>query len=95
MNKKSIAIVFILFLILLDQISKIYVKLNMHLGEHFYYLGNWASISFIENEGMAFGMSFGGLTGKYILSIFRIVMTGFLLYIFEANFSMSVILIPK
>ena len=42
---------------------------------------SWAKIHFVENEGMAFGMSFGGLTGKYILSIFRLVMTGFLLYI--------------
>jgi signal peptidase II len=80
MNKKSIAIVFILFLILLDQISKIYVKLNMHLGEHFYYLGNWASISFIENEGMAFGLSFGGGIGKLLLTFFRIIVVVFIAY---------------
>ena len=29
---------------------------------------------------MAFGLSFGGVVGKYALSIFRIVMVGFLIY---------------
>ncbi len=42
---------------------------------------SWAKIHFVENEGMAFGLSFGGLTGKYILSIFRIIMVVFLFYI--------------
>jgi len=30
---------------------------------------------------MAFGISFGGVIGKYILSIFRILMVGFLFYL--------------
>ena len=30
-------------------------------------------INFVENPGMAFGMEWGGMTGKYILSIFRIL----------------------
>lgn len=44
---------------------------------------SWAKIHFIENDGMAFGLSFGGVTGKYILSIFRIIMAAFLLYILK------------
>ena len=67
---------------IIDQISKIYIKTHLNYGEGFDILGlSWAKIHFVENEGMAFGMSFGGLTGKYILSIFRIIMTGFLIYI--------------
>jgi signal peptidase II len=30
-------------------------------------------LNFVENPGMAFGMEWGGLTGKYILSVFRIL----------------------
>lgn len=45
----------------------------MTLGEEINVLGNWFIIHFTENEGMAFGMRFGGDSGKLILSIFRIV----------------------
>lgn len=41
----------------------------------------WARIYFIENPGMAFGITFGGDWGKLFLTLFRIVMTGVLLYI--------------
>lgn len=41
---------------------------------------SWAKIHFIENEGMAFGLTFGGETGKLILSLFRLVMVSFLCY---------------
>ena len=54
----------------------------MHYGDGFNILGlDWARIQFIENEGMAFGLSFGGEAGKYVLSVFRIIMAGFLGYI--------------
>ncbi len=36
-------------------------------------LGNWFIIHFTENNGMAFGLEFGGEAGKIALSIFRIV----------------------
>lgn len=56
--------------------------MNFPLGGGFKMLGmDWARIHFVENEGMAFGLSFGGEIGKYILSIFRIGMVGFLIYI--------------
>lgn len=44
----------------------------MMLGEEIHILGNWFIIHFTENEGMAFGFSFGGETGKLFLSVFRI-----------------------
>jgi len=54
----------------------------MSIGENFDMLGlDWAKIYFIENPGMAFGLSFGGTIGKLILSVFRIVMVAVLLYI--------------
>ncbi len=72
----------ILLVLVLDQILKVWVKTNVHYGDGFHMLGlSWARIHFVENEGMAFGLSFGGVAGKYMLSIFRIIMVGFLFYI--------------
>ena len=48
----------------------------MSIGEHFNVIGNWFQILFIENEGMAFGMKFGGALGKYLLTFFRICLFG-------------------
>ena len=45
----------------------------MTIGEEIHVLGNWFILHFTENEGMAFGMRFGGDFGKLILSLFRIV----------------------
>jgi len=61
-------------LVVIDQISKILVKTNMDLGEQFNVIGDWFRILFIENKGMAFGMSFGGVLGKYLLTSFRIIL---------------------
>jgi signal peptidase II len=44
----------------------------MFPGEEFR-IFNWFCIHFTENNGMAFGLEFGGTTGKTILSVFRIV----------------------
>ena len=65
-------------LVVVDQVIKVLVKTNMSLGEHFSVLGDWFQILFIENEGMAFGMKFGGAWGKLALSLFRIVLCGLL-----------------
>jgi signal peptidase II len=84
MQKKWIAILTILLVLIIDQASKIWVKTHILYGDGFDMFGMpWAKIHFIENEGMAFGLSYGGLTGKYILSIFRILMAGFLIYLLK------------
>ncbi len=56
-----------------DQILKIWVKTHMHIGEDIPLIGDWAMLHFVENEGFAFGMAFGGTVGKLILSLFRLV----------------------
>jgi signal peptidase II len=62
-------------LILIDQIIKIWIKTNFILGEEIKVF-DWFIIHFTENNGMAFGMEFGGYTGKALLSLFRIIVVG-------------------
>ncbi len=63
----------VIFLVLLaDQLVKTWVKTNMYLGQEFHIIGKWFIIHFTENNGMAFGMEFGGEFGKLALSLFRI-----------------------
>jgi signal peptidase II len=61
-----------LLLLLLDQLLKFWIKTNMFLGQEFR-IFDWFIIHFTENNGMAFGLEFGGDTGKIILSVFRII----------------------
>ena len=63
----------IFFILLADQVLKFWIKLNMSLGQEYKILGNRVIIHFTENNGMAFGMEFGGEAGKLALSLFRIV----------------------
>ncbi len=67
-------------LVVIDQVIKVLVKTNMELGEQIYLIGDWCRLCFVENKGMAFGMSFGGNLGKILLSIFRIVLSGLLIW---------------
>ena len=67
-------------LVVIDQVIKILVKTNMSIGQHFNVLGDWFQILFIENEGMAFGMKFGGIAGKYLLTGFRIILFAVLVW---------------
>lgn len=68
--------IFIVLLLLVDQAIKFAVKLNMTIGESIPVFGDWFQICFIENNGMAFGMQFGGSIGKLALSLFRVVLIG-------------------
>ena len=72
LSKGNKFLLFGVLLVVIDQVIKILVKTNMELGQHIYVIGNWFQILFIENEGMAFGMKFGGSVGKFLLSFFRI-----------------------
>ena len=77
-GKGKLLLIFGIVLVVVDQVIKVLVKTNMSLGEHFSVLGDWFQILFIENEGMAFGMKFGGMWGKLALSLFRIVLCALL-----------------
>ena len=50
-------------ILIVDQIVKIWVKTHLHIGEEIPLIGDWCLLHFVENEGMAFGMSFGGSVG--------------------------------
>lgn len=76
-KKKILIIIPIILLIALDQIFKIYVKLNMRIHEEIE-IFSWFKINFIENNGMAFGYEFGGEKGKLFLTIFRIIAVFFI-----------------
>ena len=68
-------------LVVVDQVVKILVKTHMTLGESgSIEVFSWFKILFVENNGMAFGMAFGGVAGKVILSLFRIVLSGVLIW---------------
>ena len=60
-------------ILVIDQVVKILVKTHMHIGEEIPLIGDWCMLHFVENEGFAFGMKFGGSTGKIILTMFRLV----------------------
>lgn len=70
---KGRTVFLVIFLIVLaDQLLKIYIKTNYHVGESHNVIGNWFRLYFIENEGMAYGWKFGGEWGKMILTLFRL-----------------------
>src|SRR5690554_7668281 len=71
--KKATAIIIVILLI--DQISKVYIKTNFVLGEEVHVF-DWFRILFVENEGMAWGAKIPGTYGKLILTLFRIVAIG-------------------
>ncbi len=78
MSLKSASFLIIIIL-LIDQISKIYIKTHFALGEN-NQVFSWFQILFVENNGMAWGTKLSDFTSlisdrtaKVILTIFRIV----------------------
>ena len=90
MIKKYFPLFIVFVVLLLDQSLKVWVKTNYSLGENIFDFG-FVRFDFVENPGIAFGLSFGGLASKYILGVFRLVAVFFIgKYIFvliknEAN----------
>ncbi|MEL6122278.1 MAG: lipoprotein signal peptidase [Bacteroidota bacterium] len=100
MKRSHLVIGLVVLVLIIDQLVKIYVKTNLSYGTGFDILGlSWAKIHFVENKGMAFGITFGNRcigvtqedgscsgisvtpsTGKLLLSVFRLLMIGFLIY---------------
>jgi signal peptidase II len=66
--------ILVVLLLIIDQVVKILVKMNMTLGQSIPVFGKWFQILFIENNGMAFGLQFGEGWGKLALSLCRLVL---------------------
>ena len=65
------AYLLVLFILIVDQLSKIYIKTNFKLDESFEVF-SWFKILFIENDGMAWGAQIPGEFGKLFLTLFRL-----------------------
>lgn len=80
--KRSYQVIFVVALVLLlDQALKFYIKTTFCYNQDVPLLGlDWARLHFVENEGMAFGITFGWEYGKLLLSIFRIIMVAALIW---------------
>ena len=75
-TRGRMAVILIIAILLVDQVIKVLVKTNMALHESIRVTDGFY-ITFIENNGMAYGMQIGS---KLALSLFRVVAIGFLSY---------------
>ncbi len=78
-QRTSLVIGLVLTVLVIDQVSKVWVKTHMAIGEAFG--PGWFLVHFVENEGAAFGTSFGGSWGKIALTLVRVVAIGGLAYL--------------
>lgn len=45
----------------------------MYIGQEYDIIGHWFRFQFVQNEGMAYGISFGASAGKVFLTLLRLV----------------------
>lgn len=82
MKKKSnktytiLTVIIVLVALIIDQVTKMYVKTHFYYGESVE-ITNWFHLSFIENNGMSFGMQ---ILPKSLLTLFRLVLAFFLIW---------------
>ena len=85
--KKNLVIVgaVVALILFLDQFIKVYIKSYFAPGETVSIFGDWFVLEYLENQGMAFGTTFGNkIWHKLALSIFRIVaITGMTYYLIK------------
>jgi signal peptidase II len=74
LSSGKIAIIIAVAVLAIDQAVKTWIKTHLELHESIPVFGDWFSIYFTENAGMAFGLQFGGVIGKIILTVFRIAL---------------------
>jgi len=77
---RNLAFLIVFGVLLIDQVLKVWIKLNMYLGQEYVVAGNWFIIHFTENNGMAFGWQFAGDYGKIILTLVRIIAVSLITY---------------
>lgn len=71
-----LATIIIIVAILIDQVTKVWVKTHFYYGEAVD-VTSWFKILFIENNGMAFGMELGS---KMVLTWLRIIFSALFIY---------------
>ena len=78
-NKGYIIAFATIILVVFDQIVKMLVHANLEVGEVIPVF-KWFNLCYVENPGFAYGMQLGGEWGKIVLSLFRLVMIGAIIY---------------
>lgn len=85
-----------LFIVIVDQITKLYIKgfsipaLHLHhdgmiYGDHRKMIGNFFRITFVENPGIAFGIDLG-IASKLFLSLFSVAASiGIVYYLYKVR----------
>ncbi len=74
MSRSMMASLIVVAILLVDQLIKIWVKTHMAIGDDIR-IADWFYISFVENNGMAYGITF---INKLVLSLLRIVAVCFI-----------------
>lgn len=88
LSRGSKLAILVVLLVIIDQIVKLAVHFNMEVGDRIAVF-SWFNLCYVENNGFAFGMQLGNLGGdidwgKIILSVFRIVMIGLIIYFIDS-----------
>ena len=60
-KKLTIVAIVVVALLILDQVLKVYIKTSFQPDETRYVFGSWFALHYIENQGMAFGTTFGSM----------------------------------
>jgi len=84
-NRDKCMKVFIIsvLIILLDQITKIWVRFTFEYGESVKIFGNYIKLTYVENPGMAFGIDVNNYA-KFFLSLFTIIAgIGLIIYLYK------------
>lgn len=76
MSKKRWVYLVMGIILIADQVLKIFIKTSFTLDESVHVF-DWFQIVFVENPGMAFGITLGS---KLFLTLFRIVVIAFAIY---------------
>jgi signal peptidase II len=71
-NSFLFPVILMMLILFIDQWVKYYVKTHFYIGEEVAVFGQWFRLHFTENYGMAFGLEFGGKTGKILLTMLRV-----------------------
>ena len=81
MSKKWLAVLIIGVILIADQVLKIWIKTHLMIGDEIVLFKNWGFLHFVENNGMAFGLEWGGKAGKVVLTLFRLLAASAIFYV--------------